>query len=317
MNRSKVSIVIPTYNRMHSICDAVDSALAQTYLQREIIVVDDGSTDDTAAILKRYGDNIRYIFQENQGVSAARNRGITESSGEWVAFLDSDDIWMPDKLEKQVSAIRAAGLKVCLTGHEDDFGNKFLGFGERLDYGERAVLNDPLRLVLKGNYHPLVQSLLIDRALLMWLGSFDRTLAVAEDTLLISRIAFSCGLVFINEPLFVLRRKRTSSGLSDEKRVHVALGHYECYTRVQSEIYWRVLPKNRDLAKIVRNNIGYFLARQAEMYAVIGNFRQVRRYAFESLRYPSTLKTIVRCFVLIAAPSIAGMYFSKKWLGAD
>lgn len=98
-----VSVVIPTYNRAHCICDTVDSVLAQTFADLEVIVVDDGSTDNTREVLEeRYGDRIVYIYQDNQERSAARNTGIRHSKGECVAFLDSDDIWLPDKLQAQM-----------------------------------------------------------------------------------------------------------------------------------------------------------------------------------------------------------------------
>ena len=99
----KVSIIIPTYNTANYISEAVDSALAQTYPDSEIIVVDDGSTDGTRQLLESYGHRIRYIYQDNQGVSTARNKGVQEAQGEYMAFLDADDIWYPDKIMKEVS----------------------------------------------------------------------------------------------------------------------------------------------------------------------------------------------------------------------
>src|SRR5215472_13795712 len=90
----KVSVIIPTYNRADKVRKGIDSALAQTLSELEVIVVDDGSEDGTGMILSEiYGKRIRYYFQSNQGVSAARNRGIQEARGEWIAFLDSDDCW--------------------------------------------------------------------------------------------------------------------------------------------------------------------------------------------------------------------------------
>jgi glycosyltransferase involved in cell wall biosynthesis len=97
-----ISVVIPTYNNRDFIVDAVESVLAQTYPAVEVIVVDDGSTDDTALLLEKYQGRIRYIWQANQERSQARNRGIREGNGEWIAFIDADDIWLPQKLEKQV-----------------------------------------------------------------------------------------------------------------------------------------------------------------------------------------------------------------------
>jgi len=99
----KVSVIIPTYNRAGYIEEAIDSVLAQTYKDFEIIVIDDGSTDKTRKVLRKYTGQIRYFPQENQGVAVSRNKGIAVSRGEYVAFLDSDDAWLPKKLERQVA----------------------------------------------------------------------------------------------------------------------------------------------------------------------------------------------------------------------
>jgi glycosyltransferase involved in cell wall biosynthesis len=100
--RPLVSIIMPTYNCGPYISAAIDSVLAQEYQNYELIIIDDGSTDDTEKVLKQYKGNFNYIKQNNAGPSAARNRGIKESRGEILAFLDSDDIWYPDRLEKSV-----------------------------------------------------------------------------------------------------------------------------------------------------------------------------------------------------------------------
>lgn len=109
MVRDLVSVIIPTYNRAHLICGAIDSVLSQTYGSIEVLVVDDGSRDDSAELIRsRYGADarVRYFWQENQGVSAARNRGLREARGEFIALLDSDDLWLPAKLEAQVQVLR-------------------------------------------------------------------------------------------------------------------------------------------------------------------------------------------------------------------
>jgi len=95
-------VVIPTYNRFPQVKHAIESVLSQTYRDFELWVVDDGSTDGTGEALRAYGDRITYVWQENNGVSAARNVGLRVSRGKYVAFLDSDDLWMPRKLEIQV-----------------------------------------------------------------------------------------------------------------------------------------------------------------------------------------------------------------------
>lgn len=99
---SLVSVIIPTYNSAPYIVDAIGSVLAQTYQNLEIIVVDDGSNDNTREVLVRYRDKITCLYQENRGVSAARNRGMQHAQGEFIALLDADDIWLPTKLERQL-----------------------------------------------------------------------------------------------------------------------------------------------------------------------------------------------------------------------
>src|SRR5262249_441294 len=100
-----VTVVIPTYNRADLLPDAIESVLAQSYKPIEIIVVDDGSTDDTRAVATRFGDRIRYVYQENAERAAARNHGLRLACGDFIAFLDSDDYWDHDKIESDVSVL--------------------------------------------------------------------------------------------------------------------------------------------------------------------------------------------------------------------
>jgi glycosyltransferase involved in cell wall biosynthesis len=104
-----VSVVIPTYNRAHCLPRAIESVLSQSYDRMEIIVVNDGSTDDTQSVLAEYGNRLHVISQPNAGVSAARNAGVLASRGEIVTFLDSDDEWMSSKVERQVLLLESAG----------------------------------------------------------------------------------------------------------------------------------------------------------------------------------------------------------------
>lgn len=100
-----ISVIIPTYNRSQSLHRALQSVYRQTLMPGEIIVVDDGSNDGTEQMLRNEFPEVRYIYQQNRGVSAARNRGIAAASGDWLAFLDSDDQWLPEKLQKQQQAL--------------------------------------------------------------------------------------------------------------------------------------------------------------------------------------------------------------------
>ena len=102
-----VSAIIPVFNGERYLAHALESILAQTYRPLEILVVDDGSTDRSAEVAHRFGPAIRYIYQANAGAGAARNRGIALSTGDFVAFLDQDDLWAPDKLACQMDVLRA------------------------------------------------------------------------------------------------------------------------------------------------------------------------------------------------------------------
>ncbi len=112
-----ISVVIPAMNAEAFVGRAIDSALAQTLAPREIIVVDDGSTDGTRQVVQRYGERVRYLQQDNQGASAARNTGIRAASGEWIAFLDADDEWLPERLALQVRLLEENPLLNWLTGN--------------------------------------------------------------------------------------------------------------------------------------------------------------------------------------------------------
>ena len=105
-NTDTISVIIPAYNVDKYIARAIDSVLAQTRLPDEVIVVDDGSTDNTAGIVKGYGSHIRYIYQQNAGPSTARNTGIKAANSKWIAFLDADDEWLPEKLQLQMELLK-------------------------------------------------------------------------------------------------------------------------------------------------------------------------------------------------------------------
>jgi glycosyltransferase involved in cell wall biosynthesis len=111
---AKISVVIPAYNSEKCIRETLDSVLSQTLSPHEIIVVDDGSKDNTAAVVRSFGDRIRYIRQDNQGIAGARNTGIHSASGDWIAFLDHDDLWLPTKLEKQSKVITENVGLICV-----------------------------------------------------------------------------------------------------------------------------------------------------------------------------------------------------------
>lgn len=120
-----ISVVIPAFNAGRFIRRTIDSVLAQTYCDYEIIVVDDGSTDDTPEVVKSYGQKVRYIYQENAGDGPARNTGIAAAKGEWIAFLDHDDEWLPQKLQLQMELLRQnPELRWCAANYYMSSGSR-------------------------------------------------------------------------------------------------------------------------------------------------------------------------------------------------
>jgi len=214
MDSPLVSTVIPTFNRRTLVCRAVDSALAQSYAAQEIIVIDDGSTDATErTLLERYGQKIRYVWQANAGVSSARNRGVMEARGEYIALLDSDDAWQFDKLEKQVAFLQA----------RPDYG-MVLTDVRRVDSECRGIDTFQRRQVIARDGNVLSQilmnpalvpaSALIRRDAWQRLGGFDESLRTAEDIEFHLRFAASFNIGVIEEALTFAMRGH--AGLSED-----------------------------------------------------------------------------------------------------
>lgn len=194
---AKISVVIPTYNRALYIKEAIDSALAQTHGDVEVIVVDDSSTDDTARIVSSYTGKVKYILQENRERGAARNAGIRDSAGEYVAFLDSDDAWMPDHLERCLASLLShEGAGVAFSGSflMDEDGRII----ERLpasDFGRDQLKDIVSKFSSRGCN---ASSCLIKRDVFDKAGYFSeiRELSGSEDWEMWARMASSTGLAF-------------------------------------------------------------------------------------------------------------------------
>ncbi len=216
-----VSVIIPTFNRAPLVVNAIESVLAQTYKNYELIVVNDGSVDNTQEIVKPYGQRLRYFYQENRGASAAQNKGIELAKGEWISILADDDEWLPTKLQRQFEALDALGkdYDACFTNCQID-GNPdiqqtafdLVGLPENEPFG---FLDDPVRHVLAHDCVICIQSLLVRRRLVNEVGRFDDAMVVAEDTDLLLRLALKTKFCFVSEPLVKIDRSRSRERLMD------------------------------------------------------------------------------------------------------
>jgi glycosyltransferase involved in cell wall biosynthesis len=197
----KVSVIIPTYNRGWILREAIDSVLAQDHRDYELIVVDDGSTDDTRQILGSYGRDIVVLQQPNRGVSGARNRGIAESRAPLVAFLDSDDLWLPQKLTRQVAFFQSKpDALICQTEET------WLRNGARVNPKKRhrkpagQIFEPSLALCLVSPSAVMIRKPLFDAV-----GLFDERLPACEDYDLWLRISCRHPVFLIDEPLIIKR----------------------------------------------------------------------------------------------------------------
>ena len=236
----KVSVVIPTYNRGRVVGEAIDSVLSQRYDDFELIVVDDGSTDGTEELLASYLSRLTYIYQEHRGVSAARNHGIVSARGEYLSFLDSDDLWLRDKLSTQMRFMEFhPECRICYT---DEI---WIRKGVRVNPMKKhrkysgMIFEQCLPLCIVSP-----SSVLIARTLLEEIGAFDESLEACEDYDLWLRIAARYPIHFIEKPLIVKRgghEDQLSKKLNSQDRFRI-----KALTKLLADDY--VSPRQRELA---------------------------------------------------------------------
>jgi glycosyltransferase involved in cell wall biosynthesis len=200
----KVSVIIPTYNSAHYVTAAVNSVLAQTYRDLEILVIDDGSTDGTEAIMRRYDPPVCYRKQTNGGVASARNHGIAASRGRYIAFLDADDIWYPHKLERQLAELanRGRSHRACYTA--------FSVVSEDLQplgiYRSLPPAPGVKALLTRGNLVGTPSTVLAERSLFQSNEGFDPMLSQCADWDMWVRLARLTDFLYIDEPLVYYRQ---------------------------------------------------------------------------------------------------------------
>ncbi len=247
----EASVIIPTYNRAGPVREAVDSVLAQAGVEFELIVVDDGSTDDTPAVLDGYGQRVRRVRQDNRGVSAARNAGVAASGGALIAFLDSDDLWLPGKLAVQAAFFRDhPEARICQT--EEIWVRR----GRRVNPGRRHRKRSG-RFFVPSLSMCLVSpsAVMMRRDLFDEMGGFDPDLPACEDYDLWLRIGCRYPIHLIDAPLIVKR-----GGHADQLSAQAGLDRY----RVRSIA--RLLDAGA-LSAPHRRAAAYVMAKKCRIYA--------------------------------------------------
>lgn len=246
-----ISVIIPTYNRCWILKEAIDSVLSQEYTNFEVIVVDDGSDDATAALLSSYGDDITIIYQENRGVSTARNVGILMAKGDYIAFLDSDDMWLPDKLSCQVDFFQShPEAAICQT---DEI---WIRNGVRVNPKSRhkkpsgMIFEPSLQLCLVSPSAVMIQKNLFEE-----IGLFNEAFPACEDYDLWLRI----GLYY---PIYLIGRKMVvkRGGHDDQLSRNPGLDQY----RIQSIVN---ILENHSLSASYRQAAVNVLREKCRIYA--------------------------------------------------
>lgn len=270
----KVSVVIPTYNYGRFIAGAIEGVLAQTYPIEEIIVVDDGSTDNTAEVVAAFSPRVKYIKQKNGGVCAARNNGVQSSSGEFIAFLDADDVWHPEKIAKQMAKFEEdaqIGLVHCGMREFDHASGKTIKF--HLE-GEEGWVADDLLLFEKPTVNVSGSSIVTSRKAFAQSGEFDTNLIVAEDWDFCYRVARKFKVGFVRELLVEYRNhgKNAHSNVAEMERSMGAF--YKKSFHTQDEKILRL--RNRAY--------GNFHTKLAGSYFYAGDYGQFIRHSFKSVQ---------------------------------
>lgn len=253
-----VSVVIPTYNRGYIVCEAIESALAQTFKDFELVIIDDGSIDDTAEKIRAIRDpRVRYIRQDNAGVSAARNRGVAEGCGEIIAFLDSDDLWKPEKLEREQLFLdehpEAPGLfsdvevRLGNGAHIDSIARQspaMLRFARDVLEHSGVIPRRQLYLMLLQDVPIKSIAFSIRKSTLVELGGFDPAWRVSEDWELLLRYAKHHPIAYLAEQLAVARHSGDS--------LHMEVGAPRDSLTLLKRERQKIDPRDREALRSVR-----------------------------------------------------------------
>lgn len=305
---ARVSVVIPTYQRERWIRRAIESALSQTYGPVEVIVVDDGSTDGTAGVVRGMGERVRYMRIENSGPSRARNVGVEAATGEFIAFLDSDDAWHPEKIAVQVEAMDnfgQAGLSFTDAAPSDGAGAR-VAFFEKSGFapgGDVVFIDDPMRVAMLARQPVLLPTMMIRRAVWDGVGGFDELLRVGEDTDLIFRLALATKFCAVNRVLAfygVSAEREESMGRVVKSDPFVRPLAEE---RVYANLKGRLNPRCPAMA-VATSRLADVRARLGMLYAERGQWPEARQALWHAVAAKPSGRTMAKLGLSIVSPGL-------------
>jgi glycosyltransferase involved in cell wall biosynthesis len=312
-----VSVVIPTYNRTRQTIAAIESVLAQTHPRVEVIVVDDGSSDGSATVIEQFvaeksngPRRVLFLSQPNQGASVARNTGIAAAQGEYIAFLDSDDVWAPDKLEWQLKAIEQfkGGCGVCVTDARlvNDSGmdkGSFEAAGRR--YRQTiGIEHDASKLIGHSFCGFWISSLLVSAGIIRQIGGLDPKISFVEDRDLHFRLSLVTSFAYVNKPLLRTDRNPTPPGMAwrpwDKPEVQFRQQQLmlEKWLRIGKQ-----LPP--DVRAIVKHALGALHSQQANWHLENLRYPEARQAVTNAVKYKITPGTLTKLALTWLAPALA------------
>lgn len=309
-----ISIIIPVFNRSDVIQHAIDSVLNQTFNQFEIIVWDDGSTDDVGLKVGQIQDErLRFYSGPNHGASYARNRAIEKAKGDWIAFLDSDDEWLPDKLAEQVACLesdpsldmiftnsirRGIEKKDVLTFDLYKKGMALLAT-EQLNNNCHIVTNNFLENIFK--FSITLPTVLIQKKILEKTGGFDEDLRNGEDRELWWRVALtSAKIAFITDPLAIINKTENSLGSYSKTFLENQL---KC---IDAMIFDAINKQRADLIQMLQENRETRALKLIRIYQNEGDHREALALIKQNLRMVKRLSPMLRSLAQMAKAMISG-----------
>lgn len=318
-----VSVVIPTYNRNQQTIAAIESALAQTYSNVEIIVVDDGSKDDSSQVVERYinqrnstSQRIFFVSQSNQGASVARNTGISKARGEYIAFLDSDDTWAPEKLECQIRALEQFNKQsgVCFTDAclVNKSGLQISSFqAHQRHYREPVGIDRDAAGSLAESFSGFwISSLLVRADLARQIGGLSPDISFSEDRDFHFRLALITPVAYVNRQLVRIDRTPSPPGASVRPwdKVEVQFQQQEYMLRKWLRMDPALPP---DLHRIVERALGALYSHWANWHLENGHYDEARKAISHAVEHKVSLGTVVKWALTWLTPVLASKVVPK------
>lgn len=326
MRSRRVSVLVPSFDRARTLPRVLRSIFAQTHEPSEVIVVDDGSTDPTAAVLgelreqhPEWGDRLTVLTQPNSGKSVALNRALARATGDWIAFDDADDIWAQDKLEAQFAALaRHPNCGACVT--DTAFGSTaadepstFLRAGLALQ-GDEGLLADASLTMARASHGVMMQTLLIDAEVARRVGPFDPSLRAGQDIDYLFRVSRETPICFVRRALVVLDRSPDPDRLTRRFPMG-SVARLELHERMVLGWLAAVQPEEGALAAAVRARLRATRSALANRLLLDGRPGEARATLRRALAEEFTLPLAVKLIVSGVAPGVARRWIESRARG--